>query len=800
MSVIKINQFGGEMPSISSRNLPASAARTSKNLLLSLAEFRPLSNDAVVAAAPAGTRTLYRMAREAGGDFNSDPSTGWITATSDRSYVKGQIDDELTERTYVTFDDGSAKPRAINASGADRVLGVPRPTKLVPVHTVVDELTSEEASTFLSTDVVYQIQQAIPSALSSELSGRREGALIYAGPTDLTGALFSDDPALASLNLAGDAWNLFFPLTAARVTQMKASSMTQMHMLADGSYAASLICVPWTVRLTVETLTASLLAIVQPASAGATAGSPLFTADQAARIVADLQNAVSVEALVSIEKSQLEQMTNDYRNALFDSVVVDDGNDDEIWAIQRSITDIYAATNNITHSIEDKMQSALTSLLTGSTVANVLGAMGGAADFGITTTERILDDRFYIATFVTDWGEESEPSEPSDLVPFDQNDLVSIPRPTVTGGESFAARNIAKWRVYRTNAGLSSASFQFVGEVLVSAASFADTKKGSELGEVCPTVAWLQPPYRMNAQSDTYPTPVSGSNPYLRGLVGMPNGIMAGFFDNTVAFCEPYVPYAWPVEYQISTEFPIVGLGVFGQTLFVGTTGNPYFISGADSASMSAQKLDSNQACVSRKSICAVQGGVLFASPDGLCVAEPNGVTVISSGLYTREDWQALSPATMFAADHENIYYLFHNSGCLAFDLSSKKLGHVDLQADAVFVDRLTDTMYVASGTSISAVFGGAARRTGLWKSGKLVLPAQAPFAWLQVDGEQTVGVPVTVRWYGDGVLRHTATVTGIAPMRLPPGRWLEHEIEIESAARLTKVMFAGHTLELQQA
>ena len=162
----------------------------------------------------------------------------------------------------------------------------------------------------------------------------------------------------------------------------------------------------------------------------------------------------------------------------------------------------------------------------------------------------------------------------------------------------------------------------------------------------------------MDGQFDGELKPSVGANPYLRGLVGMPNGIMAGCIDNTVAFCEPYVPYAWPVEYQVTTEFPVVGMAVFDQTLFVGTAGNPYFVTGAHSASMSAQKLDSNQACASRRSVVGVQGGVLYASPDGLCLASARGVEVVSRQLIARKDWQAMQPASMFAAEHEGVYYL----------------------------------------------------------------------------------------------------------------------------------------------
>jgi hypothetical protein len=573
--------------------------------------------------------------------------------------------------------------------------------------------------------------------------------------------------------------------------------------LSDGSYVLGTPCIPWTIRLNSTTFSAALTAIVLPATAGASAGQPLFTAPQVASIVSAIADATSVATLVAAEKQQLEQLFTKLNGLLFDSVVVDDGNDDEIWSIQQNISQTVLSMLLVTQAVETKMNDAFFRLAENTTITDIFHYMGDAPGIGIPSTERIIDDRFYIATFVTDWGEESEPSEVSDLFSLDQNDTISIPIPALTTGESFAARNITKWRVYRTNVGYNTTSFQFVDELPVATTSMPDTKKASELGEVCPTITWLQPPYRVDASSTAYPLPTSGANPYLRGLVGMPNGIMAGFFDNTVAFCEPYVPYAWPAEYQISTEFPIVGLGVFGQTLFVGTTGNPYFISGADSASMSAQKLNSNQACVSRKSIAVVEGGVLFASPDGLCVATANGVQVISAGLYTREDWQALSPSTMFAADHENIYYLFYNNGtkgCLTFDLASRKLGRVELQADAVFADRITDTLYVANGTSITAVFGAGTRRTGKWKSGVLNVPEPTGFAWLKVLGDQAALVPVTVRWYGDGVLRYTATVTSITPVRLPAGEYTDHEIEIESKARVTSLVMASSTAELQQA
>jgi len=150
MPVTKITQVGGVMPSTSPRALPDAAGQKAHNLLPSIAEFRPLTGD--VAVAPTGyAKTVYRLARTSTGAFNTNPSTGWITAADERSYVKGQLNDDTTERTYLTFNDSDQPPRAIDAQGADRRLGVPAPTTAPTVTAnVVDEYTAEDRDADLS--------------------------------------------------------------------------------------------------------------------------------------------------------------------------------------------------------------------------------------------------------------------------------------------------------------------------------------------------------------------------------------------------------------------------------------------------------------------------------------------------------------------------------------------------------------------------------------------------------------------------------------------------------------------------
>lgn len=408
-----------------------------------------------------------------------------------------------------------------------------------------------------------------------------------------------------------------------------------------------------------------------------------------------------------------------------------------------------------------------------------VSSRGAQQDAAVVPT---IDTRFYVATYVTDWGEESATSPVSAMLEVDQNDQVIVTVPPPPAEFPY----IVKCRLYRSNVGSETAAFQFCHEGSIAPGSpmtHTDSAAPSALGEVCPTLTWLQP------------------DPAMRGLVGLPNGIMAGHFGNTVAFSEPFVPYAWPVEYQITVESTIVGLGVFGQTLFVGTTGSPYFISGSDSASMSAIKLESSQACVSRRSIVALEGGVIYASPDGLCLADSSGVKLITRGMWSHKDWQALQPETIFASSHEGAYVFAVNNGTRVIVFGDGKLTEVtldELGVSALYSDRSSGTLCSASGQYITASFRGVGRRTALWKSPLITLPSQNPMAWAKVYGEQTAEFPATVRWYGDGNLRHTMTFTNLQPQRLPPGRWLEHEVEIESKARITRVVLASTLEELK--
>lgn len=943
MSVIKINNFGGEMPSISPRALPDSAAQVNSNLLLGVSEFRPVAEDKAESSATSGAKTLYRI----------DPQDTWRALSDERSYVRGQINGDETGRTYLTLDSAGGAPRAIvRSSGADRQLGVPSPTVKPAVTVVVgDELSKEELP-----DAASKSADLIAEVIEKHIKSFQTGnGITFTAPTANTyGWIPHESDATNSYIVAPYRFDSNGPEWVIKpgFEFLMAPSLGGSHKTLNGAdyWRVEVNTTATAYTVDAAALKTALMAIGDPYIPDAKlldGASADFIAGETAQYFSLANPELEPLVKVAMEKtalidSVLQAAANQdgpktlvasqqYRTALEQLVGSDttgkNGSVSEIimsylymmvksayyYELNSPKTDItgrysqssqplgwWSSSNDSPADAYSRVRSSILTFistggdglpvfdyaglkaavvkeyegfakrrpepesqqyylaridqwavdalaplkaffdpdnlkrmmlgLTGESVEDGFAKALNEADAALKALEsayairrplsrqiavnayehssvsakakhlenavvRLVETRFYFYTYVTDWGEESAPSAPSDIVELDQNDHTEV---VVAAPPTNPDRHIKRWRLYRANRGSESTTFQLVDTVDLPALKYEDKKAAEELGEVCPSVTWLEPPEG------------------LKGLVGMPNGIMAGFVGNTVHFCEPYVPYAWPVSYRVTVEHDIVGLGVFGQTLFVGTKGSPYFISGADSASMSAQKLESQQSCSSRRSIVPVQGGVLFASPDGLCVADSSGIQVASSSLFTREEWQKLDPKSMFAAQHENIYYLWHGGskpGCLTFDLASKKLGHLDLIATAAFNDKLTDTLYVVSGSQILAVYGGTTRRLGRWKSKLATLPQQATLAWIKVYGDQQpakdggTAVPVKVRVYGDGKLikpsptgplDYTAIFTDTNPQRLPAGRWLEYEVEIESAARVTSVVLAGSTQELQ--
>lgn len=260
--------------------------------------------------------------------------------------------------------------------------------------------------------------------------------------------------------------------------------------------------------------------------------------------------------------------------------------------------------------------------------------------WGDLTTSSVLEARSYVYTYLSEYDEESPPS-PATVVTGWSNATWTIdlfqPPPDQLG----VTRDLKYLRIYRSITATSGSTtyYQVTGtngtDLPITTGQYVDTITDDVI------VANNQ------LQSQLWTPPPSG----LQGLVVMPNGMIVGWQSNEIWFCEPYRPHAWPPSYVLTTEYPIVGLGVSGNTVVAATTGAPYAATGSTPATMVAVKIQNSEPCHSRKSILGSTGGVYYASRNGLIFVDQYGtVTNTTETWITREKWQALTPQSNLVA------------------------------------------------------------------------------------------------------------------------------------------------------
>ena len=274
---------------------------------------------------------------------------------------------------------------------------------------------------------------------------------------------------------------------------------------------------------------------------------------------------------------------------------------------------------------------------------------------------------------------------------------------------------------------------------------------------------------------------------------------MAGFVGSDIYFSDTYRPYAWPVAYMQTVDYPVVALAPLQQSLLVLTTGAPYLINAADPANTSMEKLDFHQACVSDRSVAQFGNGVIYASPDGLVYVGTDGSRNLTQGWFTRETWQKMNPASIRGAQHDGRYYGFYTGATLAnmpanggfvFDPSTQ-LGTFTttaVTADAVYADTVQDALFISQGNTIYKWEAAAATQSYVWRSKVFTAPKPINFSAAQVQAADYQNIAVS--FYVDGTLVYTHTVANQEPFRLPSG-FLGTRFEVEFSGTSTLLSFA---------
>ena len=144
----------------------------------------------------------------------------------------------------------------------------------------------------------------------------------------------------------------------------------------------------------------------------------------------------------------------------------------------------------------------------------------------------------------------------------------------------------------------------------------------------------------------------------LEQITVLPNGMMVGFRGTEVCFSEPYIFYAWPVEYRYSLEYKVKGLAVVGNTVFVATESAPYAFTGVAPENMTSSVVGEAYPCVSGRSVTPFENGMLYASNVGLVAVSVSGGRVLTKDFIAYDVWQnELNPSTMQSLYIDGRYY-----------------------------------------------------------------------------------------------------------------------------------------------
>lgn len=354
-------------------------------------------------------------------------------------------------------------------------------------------------------------------------------------------------------------------------------------------------------------------------------------------------------------------------------------------------------------------------------VDDLTATIGGSGSGDVVT-------RLYCWTWVTDYGEESEPAPVSNEVNWQPGNTV-----TLSGFPSTpAGREITKQRIYRSQTGTSGTFFYLIAERAASASNYVDSIPVDGFQEPLPSTTWTAPP--------------DG----LAGLISLPNGMMAAFVGRDLYFSEPWRPHAWPEKYVQTMDYPIVALGAIGSSVVVMTTGQPYLVIGSDPSTMQPTKLEANFPCINARGVVDLGFAIAYPSNEGLIAVKADGsIGIASNNIFSRKAWLALNPDTIVGAQIGGRYAMFYEivgedgfptGGCLFLDIGATPyLIRSSERATSVFYQLETGALFFlrkGENNIYRLDSPDGVRLKQYWKSKPYVLPAPLNFSAILIDAD----------------------------------------------------------------
>lgn len=394
------------------------------------------------------------------------------------------------------------------------------------------------------------------------------------------------------------------------------------------------------------------------------------------------------------------------------------------------------------------------------------GPVSGSIDFYIDNLYQgsLLNNPLYEATsweytYVNKLGHEGPPSPPTGTYFIGPGIITTL---SGFNNSPEADYGIVSMNLYRAVTGTTTTAFQFEANLPIPTTTYIDTLLDSQLGEVITTELYSLPP-------------VTGTN-----IISMANGITMLSAGNTIYPSATYAPYAYPISYTLAVDFPVVSMQSMETYAIITTAESTYMCIGSDPSQMSLTRLSSIHGGVSQGSMVRVgsgpiNSGVMFASSEGIVFANYYGCQLLTEQFITEREWiPQYAPNFMVGAIHEEMYYgiFFTNGGVtpnmFLFNQKDQNCGFVSIQLPimptALFSDHLSETLYLAMDnlvrswdTNINAPIGAT------WRSKVFQMPYPTALMAGQIRANNPDGYigTITMNLYKnrEGVLFFTKVV-----------------------------------------
>jgi len=265
---------------------------------------------------------------------------------------------------------------------------------------------------------------------------------------------------------------------------------------------------------------------------------------------------------------------------------------------------------------------------------------------GVTPPSGTTEVRSYVYTYLTTFKEEGPPSGVTTATGTAVGTwAITIPAPSP---DPSPGRTMGGVRLYRTVTDSNgNASYYLVHEFTTWGPfpiNFNDTLTGAQIVNNLPL------------STNLYTPPPAD----LQGVVMMANGIMVGWSNQReLWFSAAFLPHAWPPNYALTVDYPIVGLAANGTSLNVLTEGPPYIATGVTPDTMTIGIIKANEPCVGRGSIVSSGEGAYYASPNGIILLNPGGTTSVSQFIMEKEFFWSLQPWTWTSGKYGMTYVAF---------------------------------------------------------------------------------------------------------------------------------------------